>query len=365
MSKLKVCFLIPSVRSGGIETDLLRFLNYQDNANAIDATILVRNKSKAELYDAYKATGANLVFKPLGYFNLSNMLWYYRFFKKVKFDTVCDFNANFAGLPMFLSKLAGIKKRIAFYKQGSDHFKKSALRIAYNNLMNRLVYKYSTFIYANSSSGLEFFFPNEYPKDTRFKVIKNGVNVDDFLDTNESKKDLRKRLGLPEDRFVIGHTGRFTEAKNQFFLLDVAAKLIAKDKDIYFVLIGNDTDQLLPYINKLGINDNVNVFGYKNNIPEYLKTFDLFFFPSVTEGLPNALIEAMISGLPIAVSNIPSLVECLPSDRHGCLIDPYNVDSTVEKIIEIKKNPENYVYQKFAIENFDAEVQFGEFMENL
>ncbi len=362
-SKKKICFLIPSVKSGGIETYLLRFLKYQNGA--IDATVLIRNSTKGELYGAYKATGAKLVFKPLGYFNPSTMRWYYRFFKQEKFDAICDFNANFAGLPIFLSKIAGVKKRITFYRQSSHHFKKSAFRLAYTNYMNRLVYKHSTFIFANSSSGLEFFFPNEYSKDPRFKVIKNGVDINSFSDTKATKEQLRENLGLPKDKFIIGHTGRFAEAKNHYFLLNVAAKLIAKDKNIYFVLIGNDTDKLLPQINKLGIAENINVLSYRSNIPEYLKAFDMFFFPSVTEGQPNALIEAMISGLPIAASNIPPIIECLPADRLGCLIEPYNADTTAKKILEIKENPENYIYQKFAAENFDAKFQFRIFMENL
>lgn len=363
-NKKKICFLIPSVKSGGVETYLLRFLKYQNGA--IDATVLVRNSAKGELDEAYRATGAKLVFKPLGYFNLSAIRWYYSFFKKEKFNTVCDFNANFAGLPMFLSKLAGIKKRITFYRQSSHHFDKTAFRLAYTNFMNRLVYKYSTHIFANSAAGLEFFFKNEFPGDKRFRVIKNGVNIDDYTAIGQdSKSQLRENLGLPQNKFIVGHTGRFAEAKNHYFLLNVAKELVDSDASFYFVLIGNDTDKLKANVDQLGITNNVLLLGYRNNIPEYLKAFDMFFFPSVTEGQPNALIEAMICGLPIATSNIPPIVECLPKDRLGCLIDPYNVETTVAKIKEIRNNPKQYVYKQFATENFDAKVQFAEFKETL
>lgn len=361
--KLKVCFLIPSLNSGGIETYLLRFLLHQKET--INATVLIRNSKTGELYDSYIASGATIIFKPLGYFNPSAMLRYFRFFKSEKFDTVCDFNANFAGLPMLLSKFVGVKKRITFYRQGSDHFKKSIGKQLYNKLMNRLVYKFSTAIFANSSAGLEFFFPNEYPKDSRFKVIKNGVTISDYLNNQLTKEEIRRQLDLPENAFIIGHTGRFTPAKNHFFLLEVVKKLFDHKKDIHLVLIGNDTNQLIPRIKELNILENCTVLGYKNNIPDYLKAFDLFFFSSVTEGQPNALIEAMISGLPIAASDIPSIKECLPMDKKECLIDPYNVETTVQKIIEIIENPQNYTYQEFAKKNFDAEIQFGEFLKNL
>lgn len=359
----KVCFLIPSLKSGGIETYLLRFLKYQQDVK--DTTILVRNSSSGELYEEYKATKVKIVFKPLGFFNLSAMYWYYRFFKNERFDTVCDFNGNFAGLPMFLSKLAGVKKRITFYRQGSDHFKKSALRSSYNRLMNRLVFKFSTAIYANSSAGLKYFFPNDYLTNARFKIIKNGVNIEAFADFSNNKIAIREQLGLPKNCFTIGHVGRFTDAKNHFFLLDVVAELISQDINIYLVLVGNNTDQLVPYIKKLGIDKNVAVFGYQRNVLEFLKAFDLFFFPSITEGQPNALIEAMMAGLPIAASNIPTILECIPNDKRDCLIDPYDVKSTVEKIRDIRRTPENYVFKRHAIENFDAKIQFKTFLENL
>ena len=79
-SKIKVCFLIPSLSSGGIETYLLRFLNHQKEN--ISATVLVRNSKVGELLDSYKATGAEIIIKPLGYFSPSGMHFYYKLFKE-------------------------------------------------------------------------------------------------------------------------------------------------------------------------------------------------------------------------------------------------------------------------------------------
>lgn len=363
-NKKKVCFLIPSVKSGGIETYLLRFLNYLNGS--MEVTVLVRGNSKGELFEAYTKTGVRIVIKPLGYFNLSSMYWYYRFFKREKFDTVCDFNANFAGLPMFLTKVVGTKKRITFYRQSSHHFNTSKLKLAYTNLMNHLVYWNSTAIYSNSEAAFQFFFKEEYKKDTRFKVIKNGVNIQEYLALeNYSKSSIRAKLELPLDKFIIGHTGRFAEAKNHYFLLDVASKLIAKDKTIYIVLIGNETEKLVPYINKLNISENVRVLGFKKNIPEYLRAFDLFFFPSITEGQPNALIEAMVAGLPVVASNISSILECFPKNSEHILIDPNNVNQAFEMIQEAMKNLNKSILKQHATNNFDSKVQFKIFRDCL
>jgi len=363
-NKIKICFLIPSVKSGGIETYLLRFLRYLNND--MQVTVLVRSNNKGELYEDYKNTGTTIFFKPLGYFSISSLYWYYRFFKQQQFDTICDFNANFAGLPILLAKVAGVQKRITFYRQSSHHFDKTLFKLAYTNFMNRLVLWNSTSIFSNSEAALDFFFKKEYKNDNRFKVIKNGVNIQEYLQYEKIYKSvLREKLKLPLDKFIIGHTGRFAEAKNHFFLLDVVSKLIYENKNIYLVLIGNDTEKLLPYINKLNITNNVKVLGYKNNIPKYLAAFDLFFFPSITEGQPNALIEAMVTGLPIVASNIPSIKECLPLENWDYLVNPKDVENALEIIKKTMQQPSSNSLQDYAILNFDSEVQFKIFFEGL
>ena len=152
---LKILFIIPSVNSGGIETYLLRFLRFKKGE--FNAVILVRGLKTGDLERDYESLGLPIVSMPLGYFNPLRWLKYYHFFKHNKFDTVCDFNANFSGIPMLIAKLAGIKNRIAFYRQGKNHFKSSFLKRIYNSLMNKLVFKYSSRILANSIAGLNFF----------------------------------------------------------------------------------------------------------------------------------------------------------------------------------------------------------------
>lgn len=85
-----------------------------------------------------------MFFMPLGYFNQAKWVAYYQFFRSNRFDTICDFNANFAGLPLLIAKLTGIRKELYFYRQGKDHFKPTAVRRLYNSIMNRSVFRYAT-----------------------------------------------------------------------------------------------------------------------------------------------------------------------------------------------------------------------------
>jgi glycosyltransferase involved in cell wall biosynthesis len=360
----KACFLIPSVKSGGIETYLLRFLKH--NPDFTDVTILVRNFHQGELMDEFKNTGAKIVFQPLGYFNFLNIIKYYKFFRDNQFHVVCDFNANFAGIPMLLCKIAGIKKRIVFYRQSSHHFTQTYFKVIYSNLLNRLVYNYSTDIFSNSRAAFEFFFQNKFEKDPRFQIIRNGVNFEDFSGFNKQHKDeLRKELGFPLTKFIIGHVGRFAKAKNHHFIIETAEELLKFDDNFFFVLVGNETEKLLPIINKKNLSKHFFISGYRSDIPNVLRCFDLFFFPSTTEGQPNALIEAMVIGIPIVASNINPIIECLPNNQLQCLISPTDVSAARDKIIQVQQETCDCNFQEFARNNFNAESQFKKFRDSL
>lgn len=360
--KIKVLFIVPTLNPGGIETYLLRFLKFIKMDDYLEPVVLVRRREKGALFGEYESLGLPIYFQPLGYFHLGRMLWYYRFFKNQKFDTVCDFNANFGGIPMLLARVAGIENRIIFYRQGKDHFKPSILKKLYNSWVKSLVYSFSTHILSNSKASLDHFFPG-WKKDQRFKVIYNGMNVEDFkLDGKNGA--IRIELGIPEDAFMVCHSGRLDPAKNHPTILKVAKQLIDDDKKLYFVFCGLYTEKLQNEVNALGISENVRLLGFRKDVPQILRESNLFYFPSITEGQPNALIEAMMTGLPFVASNIAPIKEIIPENLRSFLVGPYEVRDAVKLIGDIKANRFNHEFydvQKWAKDNFSQELRFDEF----
>jgi glycosyltransferase involved in cell wall biosynthesis len=99
-------------------------------------------------------------------------------------------------------------------------------------------------------------------------------------------------------------------------------------------------------------------------VPIVLKSFDLFYFPSITEGQPNALIEAMISGLPILASNIFPIIEALPESAHSLMFDPLNVDDVTTTILHLSKKNDDlkkYIFKDWARLEFDHIKNFALF----
>jgi glycosyltransferase involved in cell wall biosynthesis len=363
-NKNKVIFIIPSLDPGGIETYTLRFLRYsKDN---IEPYIIIRSKNKGALHEDYLKETKNLYFIPLGYLNVHSLLKYFKIFRALKPIAVVDFNANFAGLTIFLAKVARIKKRIAFYRQGKNHYKKGLIKNSYNLFVNKLVFNFATSILANSQAATAFFFPYRKSNDLRFDVIANGVNITDY-NFEETKESIQTDLNIPKEKFIIGHVGRLDPAKNHSTILKVAKKLIKKNKGVHFVFCGIGTENIYPLAKELKIEEYITILGFRRDVPRVLKALDLFFFPSLTEGQPNALIEAMVSDVEIISSNIPPIMECVPESKHCNLYNPNDVNGFEKAICIILEQNE---HKKTSIKDevklkFDSSTNFKLFLNKI
>ncbi len=364
--KKNVCFLVTSLNSGGIENYLLRFIqHYPDELNA---TVLCKSGETGDLEQQYMDNGAGISKLKLGYFNPFPYFKLYRFLKRNRFDSICDFTGNYAALPLSVAKAAGVTRRLAFYRGSSNRFKETLFRLAYNNWMNLLLPIMATRILSNSKAAFTFFFPKKsISNPSKYNVIYNGIDADTFL---LSKDDLRKELGIPEDGFVVGHVGRFNRAKNHKTIVEVVIQLAKKYIDFYAILCGQDVDVgLEERIKDEGLTGQIKLFGYRNDVINVLNTLDCFYFPSITEGQPNSLIEAMIADLPLVTSNIDPILETLPGNLAAQVAyDPLDTKAHVkalENYYHHRTSLEKFKATEFARKNFDAGKQFSQFFDTL
>lgn len=362
----KTLFFVTTLNSGGIENYLLRFLKFFDGQ--IEPIVVCKGNSFGELEEEYKKIkNIRLIKMNVGYFDATSYAKIYKLIKEEDVDSVCDFTGNFAGLTLFAANLAGIEKRISFYRGSSNHFKETSFKLLYNRFMQFLVKKNATKILSNSKTAIQYFYPNIKSNDTRFQVIYNGIDNATFEDiTPLTKAD----FGIPDNSFVIGHTGRYDVAKNHPTILKIAEKICSRHEDIYFVLCGKDTDTFLnsQVSSNPIIESKVKVLGYRNDVKRILPVFDIFLFPSITEGQPNSLIEAILFGLPVVASNINPIIETTPEEIHTQLINPLDVDGFCNKIEEFysdKSKMEKNDYSEWAKIRFDGKKLFNQFYTEL
>lgn len=367
---LNFAFVITSLDAGGIENYLLRFLTHY--SSDFKSYVICKGGRFGELEEKYRALpDVELIVLPIGFINPSSWYRLYQFLRKNQISTICDFTGNFAGISLMVAKLASVNTRLAFFRSSGNRFKETFLKGHYNRLMNLLVKMYATRILSNSQSALDNFFPKINIDKYKLQVIYNGINAIQFskeMGPSLISPSIREELGIPKDAFVIGHTGRYNEAKNHATILKVAEKVCEKHENVVFVLCGKNTDMALKdCINKSSIlKEKVIALGYRKDVFKVLKCFDLFFFPSITEGQPNALIEALVVGLPVIASNINPIKETVPEEMEDLLFDPFDVIGFSNKISEIYSQKVNLPnYSEWATQKYNHQVLFKRFRDVL
>ena len=136
-------------------------------------------------------------------------------------------------------------------------------------------------------------------------TIPNAIDANRFRYNEAVRKEVREQLGI-QDKFVIGHVGRFGFMKNHTYLVDIFAELCKQREDMALVLIGKGEEEanIHEKLTRLGIEDKVIFLGNRFDVERYYQAFDYFVFPSTFEGLPGSVAEAQAAGL-----------HCLISDR--------------------------------------------------
>lgn len=361
----KIIFVVTTLDSGGIENYLLRFLRFFENN--IEPIVICRGNYFGELETEYrKINMIQLIKLDLTQYNFGSYSKFYQILRRSEAASFVDFTGSYAGILMLLASLAGIKRRVLFYRGSSHDFKPVLYKTVYVDLLKNLAKVNATKILANSKAAFDFYFPKRDLNDSKYKVIYNGIDTEKLVFNRYNKNE----FGIPKDGFVIGHTGRFNRAKNHETIIKVAEKICSKFDNIYFVLCGKNTDIYL----KKTIDENnilrgkVKLLGYRDDVSSVLTIFDLYFFPSITEGQPNALIEAMVAGLPIIASNINPIKETTPEKLHNELVNPLDVIGFCEIIEEyyfdINKRKESN-FANWATNKFSPSELFTQFYAEL
>ncbi len=137
--------------------------------------------------------------------------------------------------------------------------------------------------------------------------IPNAIDAEKFAFNEEIRRNLRKDLCL-EDKFVIGHVGRFHYAKNHEYLIDIFQRLSENkidEQEPVLLLIGegDGMQAIKDKVKELKLDDKVLFLGNHADIWNYYQVFDYFVFPSRFEGLPGTVVEAQASGLRTVMSD--------------------------------------------------------------
>lgn len=190
-----------------------------------------------------------------------------------------------------------------------------------------------------------------------YKIPGVGVDLEKFRPpaAKDVRGEKRKELGIPEDAYVLLSVGELTTRKNQTVALSAMEKL--RDPSVHYVLCGRGDRQpeLEAQARSLGLADRVHFLGYRMDVAQIYRMADCFVFPSLHEGLPFALMEAMYCGLPIVCSRIRGNVDLIDDPEGGILCDTHSADSFCQALKDIRHRnlPDMATHNVNKMQEFD------------
>jgi glycosyltransferase involved in cell wall biosynthesis len=232
-------------------------------------------------------------------------------------------------------------------------------------LLNRILFRWISRIIAVSNAVRDDIVrTNLMSFSDKVVTIYNGIDVKAFMHLDLSREEAQTRLDLPgRDAFVYGTVGRLAETKGQEILLKAFARVCEKYPKSRLIITGKGRleSNLRALSAQLNIHERVVFLGYRTDIPEVLMALDVFVLPSIAEGLPGALIEAMVAGIPVIASRVGGVPEILNDPSLGIMVSPSSTDelaSAMERLRsmdEMRRNMMGEALRKRVLEEFTQE----------
>lgn len=238
----------------------------------------------------------------------------------------------------------------------------------YNNL-DCFALKYFDRIVSVSDT-LKFDLINRKISKDKITVIENTPDLNPCPDgMSEDRSKLRKSIGVDPEEILIGYIGRLSPEKGVLHLLESIILLKDSQKSIKLVVIG-DGAQLTELKEMVVCNNLASIViftGFQENINEWLTAIDIFALPSLTEGTPMVILEAMAHGVPCVATSVGGIPQVIDSEIDGLLVSPgkpvelchamYSLLEDPSKRNRLSENARNKILNKYSVETWSKKIE--------
>lgn len=201
---------------------------------------------------------------------------------------------------------------------------------------------------------------------TKTVVLVNGIGINvnkfNFTMNDAEKNEYRESLGLMPNDFVIIYVAELNKRKNQGMLIDAIKELSEKIENVKVLLVGKDSMNNLyqSKVEKLGLNNTIKFLGYRKDIAKLMKISDLAVSTSKREGLPVNIMEAMLCGLPIIVTDCRGNRDLLQNEYKDNIIklgDVKGLTTKIEEIYSAKLRNVKYDISPYTKEHIEQQMR--------
>ena len=308
----RICVFCECWESGGIESFLNNVLLHMDLTN-MEVDIVAACLKSSIFTSGLERKGIHFIELSGKLRSMENHHLFRKLLRERKYDLV-HFNL-FQGLSLHyvqIAKSEGIPVRIVHsHGAGLRDSRTKQLKLVLHGIGRQIWRSSATDYWACSRQAADFLFGKV---SASVWIVPNGIEIGHFRFSSEIRRQVREELGI-SDQLLIGTVGRFSQEKNQSFLLDAFSYLTSSCPDSRLLLVGSGDDEakLRRKAEDLDITGRVIFYGTSSRVERLLSAMDIFVFPSLVEGLGIACVEAQASGLPVLCSeNIPDEAKITP-----------------------------------------------------
>ncbi len=278
----------------------------------------------------------------------------------------------FARIAARISNVPIIISSMAMLVEGYDvSILRKGLYVSIDRLTERWVNKFTVLSEAMRRSLIE---RHKIPPENIVKIY-NGIEIEeynpDLKELRNKKLEVRRELGLKNDVPVIGAIGRLVWQKGFEYLIRAAPEVLKKCPEARFLIVGEGSlkNKLILTSEKLNVADRIIFTGFRTDIKEILASIDVLAMPSLLEGLPMVLLEAMAMAKPIVATRIDGVIEVLENSKTGLLVPAKNSHALAEAIVGILndqakanflgQNAREAAKEKFSVKKMVKQIELA------
>ncbi len=204
--------------------------------------------------------------------------------------------------------------------------------------------------------------------------ISNAVDVGRYNLTDFDSDNFKKELGISKDKTVITIIGHVSEVKGHKYFLEMIAGIKGQYPNILGLIVGEDKSpnkayqkNMDSYVRKLGIKDHVRFLGFRKDIPKILAITDIIAQPSLEEGLPLTVLEAMAAGKPVITTPVGGVPEVIKDNDTGLLVPVRDSKGLMEKVkflldnhkdmIELGRRAKRFIVKSYSLDSYIKQIE--------
>lgn len=322
MTPYRVIHNIASLHFGGAQTFIMNIYNNIDREK-VQFDFVVIPEERKDLYEVIESMGGHIFVCPRynGKNHFTYCKWWNEFFSEhPEYHVIHGHVRSTAAIYLNIAKKHGL---ITIAHSHSTSNGKGITAIV-KNILQFPIRNIADYLFACSDKAGIWLYGKKAIYKQNYKMIPNGVDLDRFAFNKTMREEMRRKLGINKQTFVVGHIGRFTEPKNHKYLIELFSILKRTNSDCCLLMVGSGElfDDIRTYCKELNIMDSVIMPGSRADTENFYQAMDVFVFPSLWEGLPVSVVEAQASGLNCLISDVithdvdlTDLIHYIPLDK--------------------------------------------------